>query len=114
MDSILTSVKVSLGPEANDDHFDPTIIMHINSALAILTQIGVGPAEGFTISNSDATWGDFVGADKRLSFVRTYVYLKVKLMFDPPLSSAVTDIMKQEISELESRLSMQVDPGETV
>lgn len=110
MDSILTSIKQLLGPSAEDTHFDPDIIMHINTVLAILTQVGVGPKTGFAITDATATWSDFIGDDPRLSFVKTYVYLKVKLVFDPPLSSAVLQAMKESISELEWRQFVQTDP----
>lgn len=111
MDSILTSIKQLLGPSAEDTHFDPDIIMHINTVLAILTQVGVGPKAGFAITDATATWTDFAGDDPRLSFVKTYVYLKVKLVFDPPLSSAVLQAMKESISELEWRQFVQTDPA---
>ena len=110
MDSILTSIKKLLGPSAEDTHFDPDIIMHINTVLAILTQVGVGPASGFAIEDDTAVWSDFIGDDPRLSFVKTYVYLKVKLVFDPSLSSAVMDAIKTSIAELEWRLFVAVDP----
>lgn len=112
MESILTSVKKMLGIEKEYTHFDQDIIMHINTVLSILTQIGVGPSTGFSIQDENAIWSDFVPANPLLEPIKTYTYLKVKLIFDPPLSSAVTESYNRTISELESRISYNVDPGE--
>jgi hypothetical protein len=112
MESILTSVKKMLGIEKEYTHFDQDIIMHINTVLSILTQIGVGPSTGFSIQDENAIWSDFVPANPLLEPIKTYTYLKVKLIFDPPLSSAVTESYNRTISELESRISYIVDPGE--
>ena len=107
MDSILTSIKKMLGIAEEYTHFDDDLIMHINSVFSVLTQIGVGPSEGFSISDSYATWNDFIGDDPKLSGVKTYVYQKVRLIFDPPLSSAVMEAMKNSISEFEWRLNIE-------
>lgn len=112
MDSILTSVKKMLGITEDYEHFDADLIMHINSVFMILTQLGVGPSEGFSIENKTDTWDDFVSSDSNLEAVKSYMYLKVKLLFDPPLSSAVMESMNRMISELEWRLNVSVDPGE--
>lgn len=111
MDSILTSVKKLLGIAEEYEHFDQDIIIHINSVLMILTQIGVGPSNGFSIIDKDSTWTDFVTDIKQIEAVRTYVYLKVRLIFDPPSSSAVMEAINRTVSELEWRLSVAVDPG---
>ena len=113
MESILTSVKKMLGIPEDYEHFDADIIMHINSVFMILTQLGVGPAEGFTIMDEDAIWSDFIQAKKTIESVKSYMYLKVRLLFDPPLSSAVIDSMNRLISELEWRLNVAVDPDPT-
>lgn len=110
MESILTSVKKMLGIPEDYEHFDADIIMHINSVFMILTQLGVGPAEGFTIMDEDATWNDFIQDNKKIQSVKSYMYLKVRLLFDPPLSSAVIDSMTRLINELEWRLNVAVDP----
>lgn len=112
MDSILTSIKKHLGIAEHYDYFDPDIIMDINSVLAELTQIGVGPPEGFRINGKTETWAEFVGTDPRLSMVQSYVQLSVKLLFDPPQSSALADVFNRQIERLEWRLSVAVDPGE--
>ena len=109
MDSILTSIKKLLGIEEDYGHFDPDIIMHLNSVFMILTQLGVGPSEGFSIEDDTSTWSDFIPNLQNLEAVKTYVYLKVKLLFDPSGSSAVTESMNRQISELEWRLYVTVE-----
>lgn len=113
LDSILTSVKKMLGITEDYEHFDSDLIMHINSVFMILTQLGVGPSEGFSIEGKLDTWDDFISTGSNLEAVKSYVYLKVKLLFDPPLSSAVMESMNRMISELEWRLNVSVDPGES-
>lgn len=107
MNSILDSIKKRLGLPADYGHFDDDIIMDINSVLSILTQIGVGPEAGYSITNSNDEWTDFMSDLTKLEFVKTYVYLKVKLMFDPPQNSTVTESINRQISELEFRLLVQ-------
>lgn len=109
MDSILTSIKKLLGIEEDYVHFDADIIMHINSVLAILNQLGVGPSEGYSIKDANATWDEFITNPAKLELVKTYVYLKVRLMFDPPSSSSAIDSMKQLLSELEFRIIVAVE-----
>ena len=104
MESILTSVKKALGIAAEYTHFDPDLIMHINSVFSILNQLGVGPEEGFVISNEYNTWGEFIVDNPKLEFVKSYMYLKVKLLFDPPTSSAVAESTKRLTDELEWRI----------
>ena len=111
MESILTSIKKLLGIAEEYEHFDNDIIMHINSVFMILTQLGVGPSKGFMITDSYAYWDDFLPEDsEKLQAVKTYMYMKVRLMFDPPTSSAVMESMNRTISELEWRLNVAVDP----
>ena len=107
MESILTSIKKLLGITAECVDFDVDIVMHINSTFAILNQLGVG-TEGFTIRDEYETWDQFV-SESEYEPVKTYVYMKVKLMFDPPLSSAVMECMKQSISEFEWRLNFAAE-----
>lgn len=113
MESILTSIKKLLGIEEEYEHFDPDIIMHINSVFMILNQLGVGPSEGFSIQDSKSVWTDFIQAGSDLEAVKTYMHLKVKLMFDPPASSAVMDAVNRTIAELEWRLNVAVDTPKT-
>lgn len=107
MESILTSIKKLLGLDELYEHFDPDIIMNINTVFMILTQLGVGPSEGFTIKDKTALWTDFV-PDKNVEAVKTYVYLKVKLVFDPPSSSFVLESMKETTKELEWRINAMI------
>ena len=104
MESILTSIKKLLGIAEEYTHFDEDLIMHINSVLTILTQMGIGPSTGYIITDKDDTWDEFIDNKIYLEAVKTYIHLKVKLVFDPPLSSAVTEAMNKMISELEWRL----------
>ena len=110
IESILTSIKKLLGIEESYEHFDPDIIMHINSILAILIQLGVGPTKGFSITGKTETWADFLGDNSaNLDGVKTYVYLKVRLIFDPPTSTAVIDSMNRLVNEFEWRLNATAD-----
>lgn len=112
-ESILTSVKKLLGIDENYTHFDADIIMHINSVFSILTQMGVGPANGFSISGKDDTWSAFITDKPNIfSLVKSYVYMKVRLLFDPPLSSAAIESINRQISEFEWRLFVAADPIE--
>lgn len=109
-ESILTSVKKLLGIDENYRHFDPDLIIHINSVFSILTQIGVGPADGFSITGENETWEDFIANDRnKFSLVKSYMNLRVRLLFDPPLSSAVVESINRQISEFEWRLNVAVE-----
>lgn len=109
MESILTSIKKLLGITEDYEHFDTDIIMYINSALMTLTQLGVGSSAGFSISDKTARWDDFIPSGMNLESIKTYVYIKVKLLFDPPLSSAVMECMKQMASECEWRINHEIE-----
>lgn len=108
MDSILNSIKKMLGIDSEYDAFDPDIIMHINSVFFILHQLGVGPAEVFSISDEYSTWSDFI-SDSNIEAVKSYVGLKVRLLFDPPTSTAVADSINKLIAELEWRLNLSAE-----
>lgn len=107
MESILISIKKMLGITEDYEHFDSDLIMHINSVFSILTQLGVGPSTGFSIKDKTDVWSDFIPDDPRLESVKSYVYMKVKLLFDPPLSSTVMESTNRMISEFEWRLNVQ-------
>ena len=109
MDSILISVKKMLGITEEYTHFDANIIIHINSVFSILTQLGVGPPKGFSIKDASATWDDFVPENPQLELIKSYMYMKVKLLFDPPLTSSAVDSMQRLINELECRINITVD-----
>lgn len=105
--SILKSTKKILGLEAEYTAFDLDILTHINSILMVLTQIGIGPAEGFEVEDDSATWGDFLGENAvRYSPIKTYVYLRVRILFDPPQTSYVIQALNEQIRELEWRLNI--------
>lgn len=109
-DSILTSVKKAVGGIIEGDTaFDPELIMHINSSLNKLTQLGVGPVSGFQIEDSTATWTDFIGSDSLLNLVKTYVTLDVRMVFDPPTTGAVAEAYKSQIAELTWRINVQAE-----
>lgn len=110
--SILLSVKKMLGIPPEYEQFDPEIIIHINSVFSILTQLGVGSDEGFSIKDSTASWSDYIPEGKAVEDIKTYMYLKVRLIFDPPQSSAAIDAMKQLASEFEWRINVGVDVEE--
>jgi hypothetical protein len=109
-DSILDSVKKVLGFDASYTAFDLDLTMHINSVLGTLHQLGVGPIGGFSIVDRTATWADFIGQVPNLESVKTYVCLKVRLIFDPPATSFAIAAFEKQTQELEWRLMVVVDP----
>ena len=111
-DSILATIKKMLGLENDYTPFDTDVIVNINAALMTLSQLGVGPREGFVVCGYDEQWCDFVNDEAKLGAVKTYVYLKVKMVFDPPTNSFVMDAMKQQAEEIGWRLNAQAESGE--
>lgn len=109
MESILTSIKRLLGITEECKDFDNELVMHINSALAILAQLGVGPEKGFSITGDAEMWNDFMENDARLGFVKSYIHLKVRLLFDPPASSSHVEAINRTLGELEFRITAQVN-----
>lgn len=105
-DSILTNTKKVLSIPADYPAFDEDIIMHINSVFSTLTQLGIGPVDGFMIEDDTAVWTDFIGTDLNLNPVKTYVFLRVRLLFDPPTTSYHIDAVRRQIEELEWRLNV--------
>ena len=108
-ESILISIKKLLGIAGDYTVFDADIIMHINSVFMILNQLGVGPDEYYRIEDDLNTWNEFITAEDHLDAVKSYIHLKVKLLFDPPLNSAVIEANEQIIKELEWRLTVQAE-----
>lgn len=105
MEDILTSVKKAIGLDEDYRVFDPDLVMFINSTFATLHQLGVGPSTPFSITaDSQSCWHDFIGDDKRINSVKSYVFIKAKIIFDPPQSSFLLDSLKQQADELEWRL----------
>jgi hypothetical protein len=103
--SILDSTKKVLGIGPTDPSFDDDVILFVNGVFFTLNQLGIGPDAGFMIVDNTATWDAFIGTDPRLNSVKTYVYLRVRMLFDPPSTSFVIDAMEKQIHELEWRLN---------
>jgi hypothetical protein len=114
MDSILTTIKKLLGLEEEDTHFDMDIIMHINGALLTINQLGVGGDSCMLILDSSAKWVELFGERSDMEAVKILIYLKVRLMFDPPTTSYVLEAIKSQILEIEWRLMHQVEKGAVV
>lgn len=108
-ESILISVKKMLGLDKDYDAFDMDILIHVNSVFMILNQLGVGPKDCFSIQDSSAVWTDFTPDVHQAELVKSYMYLKVKLIFDPPTTGVLHEAMERQISEFEWRLNMQCD-----
>lgn len=104
MDSILGTIKTMLNVNESDNAFDTEIIVHINTAFMALRQLGIGPKAGFSISDESTTWSDFEVDMKLIESVKSYAFLKTKLIFDPPSSSSVIKAYTDSISEIEWRL----------
>ena len=109
MDSILASIKERIGIAEDDNSFDTDIVDLINSAFADLNDIGVGPSEGFSISNTNDLWDDFSEDVRVLSSVKDFVYLTVKLTFDPPTQTSLLTSMENRLKKLEWRLNVKCD-----
>lgn len=107
INSILDSVKKNLGLDPSYTVFDPDVTMHINSVFSTLNQLGIGPDNGFMIEDNSVTWDAFVGTDLKLNSVKTYTFLRVKMLFDPPQTSFVIDAMNKQIEEFEWRLNVK-------
>ena len=115
MESILTSIKKLLGIEESYEHFDPDIIIFINTAFSVLNQLGVGPKTPFRITDKSQTWDQFLVSWEEgneridMEMAKAYVYLKTRLTFDPPTSSAAMDAFQAQLSEIEWRLNVLCD-----
>lgn len=107
--SILVSIKKLLGIGEDYGQFDKDIIMHINSVLSSLKQMGVGPSNGFMITSENEKWEDYIGDDTDQQMVVTYMYLRVRLLFDPPASSVLVQVMNEQIKEFEWRLNVSAE-----
>lgn len=104
--SILTSTKKVLGIAASYKAFDEDIIMHINAAFSVLNQLGLGPVDGFMIEDDSTEWEDFDVPLNQLSLIKTYIFLKVRLLFDPPTTSYLVEASQKQIEEYEWRLNI--------
>ena len=109
-ESILTSIKKLLGITEEYTDFDTDIIIFINSVFPVLLQLGIGPKEGFMINNSSATWQEYLGENEvRFGWIKTFIYLKVKMVFDPTLSNSIVESYERTIKELEWRITVGAD-----
>ena len=109
-DSILSTIKRLLGGNIEGNYFDDELIIDINSVLSILTQLGVGPKDGFVITkDGEEDWESYIGDRKDIEMVKTYIYAKVRLMFDPPTNSFLVDSMKKLCDEFEWRLNVAIE-----
>lgn len=109
-DSILMTIRKLVCGNPYADHFDTDLLVHINACFSILNQLGVGPENGFVVTDETQSWSSYIADNYILNMVKTYVTLKVKKIFDPPLTSSVLEAMDKEISQLEWRLNVAVDP----
>lgn len=109
MDSILTSVKKMLGITEEYEHFDPDIIIHINTAFSILNQLGYGPPSGFRIEDETTEWSEYLQDDANFNLIKDYIFLKVRVLFDPPSSSSLLEAINRQINEFEWRINAASD-----
>lgn len=115
IESILISIRKQVGLEENCDDFDSDLIMYINSAFMDLKQLGVGPDNGYNIVDTSEEWEDYINTDRKpelkslLSAVKTFIYLKVRLAFDPPQGAAVLEHMKEMLNETEWRINLEAE-----
>lgn len=112
-ESILNTIKIMLNIEDDCDAFDTEIIIYINSALFTLSQLGIGPEEGFSITGPTERWSDYIKSTKNLTAVQTFIKLKVQLLFDPPSNSFVVDAINKQIDELGWRLCLEAEQPQT-
>ena len=112
--SVLNTTKKLLGLPEDYDAFDTDVMIHINSVFSTLHQLGVGPQDPFTIEGSEETWGMFIEDQTKIQSVKTYVYLRVRLLFDPPAHAFLLTAVQDQIKELEWRLMAQAEEGRAV
>lgn len=112
MESILVTIKKMLGIDDEYEHFDQDIIVNINTVFMVLNQLGVGPLGGFFIRDKTKTWDEYLMTETNLESVKTYIYLRVRLLFDPPSNSFLVEAIKGQIAEIEWRLNVQAEGGE--
>lgn len=112
MNSILSSVKEILGIPQDVTNFDQTLIFHINTVFQVLRQLACGPKEGYQITGATNTWSEFLqNDDSMLQHVKSYMALKVRQLFDPPMNSTVSEALNRQVAELEWRINADVDRG---
>lgn len=110
MESILDTIKQLLGIPTDDESFDTDIKIHINSATIPLAQMGIGPKNGFIVVTKDQVWNDYIGSSTiNLESVKNYIYLKTKLIFDPPTNTTTIEAINKSLSEIEWRMMLAVE-----
>lgn len=110
MDSILNTIKKLLGIDSEDDNFDVDVMVMINSTIPALSQMGIGPPNGFVVTTAEDTWADYITSQTiNLEGVKTYLYLKTKLVFDPPTNATVIEAFKKNLEELEWRMMLAIE-----
>lgn len=107
-ESILKTIRKKVGADPDQDYFDSELISDINAAFAVLTQLGVGPSAGFSVQDETTLWSDFTG-NENTGLIEGYVGNKVRLMFDPPTNSFLTEAIQKQIDEFEWRAYMDAD-----
>jgi hypothetical protein len=111
-ESIFESIKSLLGPDASYDVFDQAILIHINTAISVLTQLGVGPKTGFSITGPDETWSDLFGDSRHdLNLCKDYIYMYVKIVWDPSASGTIANAMEERMKELTYRIILAAEVG---
>lgn len=111
--SILETIKKLIGIDKDYGVFDLDLIVAINSSFTILNQLGVGPERMFSISGPYETWDEFFGDGEVVGLVKSYIYLRARLLFDPPSTGVLHEAIERQISEFEWRLMIQAERGET-
>ena len=110
MESILDTIKQLLGIPADDDSFDTDVKVNINAAIFTLSQIGIGPSNGYIVTSNTQMWNDYIGSSLiNLEGVKNYIYLKTKLVFDPPTNSTTIQAINDSLKELEWRMQLAVE-----
>lgn len=107
--SILETIKKLIGIDKDYDVYDIDLIVSINSSFMILNQLGIGPETPFSITDSSSTWKDFFGDEEIFALAKSYIYLRSKLLFDPPSSGVLHEAVERQISEFEWRMHVQAD-----
>lgn len=107
--SILGTIKKLIGLDKTYDVFDQDLIVAINSSFMILNQLGIGPDKPFSITDESSTWKDFFGDEEMFALAKSYIYLRTKLLFDPPTSGVLHEAVERQISEFEWRMHVQAD-----
>lgn len=107
--SILNSIKKALGIDENYDVFDQVILMHTNSIFSVLNQLGIGPKNGFEVVDDKVEWETYTRDDKMLNLVKSYIFIQVRLLFDPPTTSFAIEALKKQATEYEWRLNVYME-----